>query len=229
MLPAHLANNIRKQVMFYLKSTFNFRIGMWKRRSSDFRMIRKPACSKGRGCNCAGPFAPPRWTKSGLSILPCRSTPSSIRIGPDGGSAVRTRRRAPPWSPPAQGRARPNVFSSRFSITACAPGGKGSRASKPFTTKIYRRAPTRRCALRPLSMNGTNSLYFFLGGGPESNHRCASFFGDKASMTNGVLKTIWPTGKPVALDKLMTVLIQKVSNCISALQHLCMSITHIHN
>lgn len=25
MLPAHLANNIRKQVMFYLKSTFDFR------------------------------------------------------------------------------------------------------------------------------------------------------------------------------------------------------------
>jgi hypothetical protein len=31
-----------------------------------------------------------------------------------------------------------------------------------------------------------------------------AFFGGKASMDNGVLKTIWPAVKPVALDQFLT-------------------------
>lgn len=38
----------------------------------------------------------------------------------------------------------------------------------------------------------------------ECYNCCASFLGDKASMDNGVLKAIWASVKPVALDKLIT-------------------------
>ena len=68
MLPAHLAENIRKQVLFYLQSTFDFRDKQVERAFTRFLEDPTRGCSRGRGSSYAGRSARQR------PMPKCRST-----------------------------------------------------------------------------------------------------------------------------------------------------------
>ena len=86
MLPAHLADNIRKQVLFYLQSTFDFRDKEVERAFTTFLNDPDTGLFKGPWVhNCAGRFARRRRARPRPSALTCHFTPSGTRIVPGDG------------------------------------------------------------------------------------------------------------------------------------------------
>ena len=84
MLPAHLAENIRKQVLFYLQSTFDFRDPAVEKAFERFLTDPDTGLFKGPWCSFAGHLARRLPAKPCRLISRSRFIPSSTRTVPGG-------------------------------------------------------------------------------------------------------------------------------------------------
>lgn len=106
MLPAHLAENIRQQVLFYLQSTFDFREPAVDQAFERFLNDSDTGLFKGPWVQLRDRFVRRTRTRSYRSTLPCRFTPLNIKTVPGAGSSVKGSNSGRPLSPRARVRVR---------------------------------------------------------------------------------------------------------------------------